>query len=29
MGKIDAKFANSFGFELDVNGDNFYLYSTC
>ena len=29
MEKIDAKFANSFGFELDVNGDSFYLYSTC
>lgn len=27
--KIDAKFAHSFGFELDVIGDNFYLYSTC
>ena len=29
MKKIDAKFAHSFGFELDVNGDYFYLYSTC
>lgn len=29
MEKIDAKFANSFGFELDGNGDSFYLYSTC
>ena len=29
MEKIDAKFARSFGFELDVNGDNFFLYSTC
>lgn len=27
--KIDAKFANSFGFELDVIGNDFYLYSTC
>lgn len=29
MEKIDAKFANSFGFELDAIGDNFYLYCTC
>lgn len=29
MEKIDAIFARSFGFELDVNGDNFFLYSTC
>lgn len=29
MEKIDAKFANSFRFELDVNGDYFYLYCTC
>ena len=29
MEKVDAKFANSFGFELDAIGDNFNLYSTC
>ena len=29
MEKIDSEFAHSFGFELDVIGDNFYLYSTC